>query len=728
MAGIAVITVNDRCCMGARQLSSLVKDRHAFHLICYGEYDHSRFGYTAEPGHAADERLLLDLIARLRPDLIGFSYRSVQGELVMHLAGLLRERFDIPILMGGIGATSDPEEAMERAEAVCIGEADFVLPRLLDLMDERGSLAAAAPDVPNLWHRSGGEIVRNPLERLVTKEELSDLPYIDYAPDNKYSIVRGELKENDGRYDNDVGAYPMLTSRGCPFACTYCHNSNVHDLYRGQRYCRQRSVESVIGEMERAKAVPGTTMISIYDDLFNFNREWTLEFARQYKEKIGLPFWCYTYPSRVLKDVMEALVDAGLNNTAMGVQSGSERTLFEVFNRKTPRAKILEAASVLKGLKCRVQIDLITANNFETDDDRRETLDLMLRMEKNTRFNGPDRAWYYCQSRLTYFPHSTITHMAVERGLTDPFDPDYASFWEMLNELAFYDPIPRSAVMALSYRYEAYRASAKDFRTETGALWIMKNVLHKPIRELSALFDGDENALREKAGGWVPSPEEVNLDEIRTLLDGALAASGEGDPEKRGERIMLARNLLGRLTPEVRSLRLKEELIERSDLVLRLADDIGRRSEERIKLWREVEQRGKWALDLDRTVKERDRSVEELQKELKARGEWALGLDRALKERDRIIASLRAELRRVGNGSSLSAEESPGIHTASSPEERVRWETELFGLVRERERMIRTLREGPPPGETSEGLQARIRERESRIVELNARLEALPVI
>jgi radical SAM superfamily enzyme YgiQ (UPF0313 family) len=620
--------------MGARQLSALVKNEHTFSLICYGEYHHETFSDTAAVGDAIDERLLTDLLRSLSPDLVGFSYRSVQSELVTHLARRIRSELGLPVIFGGIGATSEPDRFIEEGEIVCVGEGDFVLPQLLNAIDNRGSVDAAVRDVPNLWHRADSGVVKNALERLVSADELSAFPYLDYDGANKYSIVRGKLIENDGRYDNEVGAYPMLTSRGCPFACTFCHNSNVHDLYRGQRYCRQRSVDSVIDELAKAKAIPGTTMVSIYDDLFTFNREWALEFARRYKQEIALPFWCYTHPSKVHKDVFEALVDAGLNNTAMGVQSGSERTLYEIFNRKTSRAKILEAATVLKDLKCRAQIDLITANPFETDDDRRDTLDLMLEMPKNTAMSDHDRAWYYCQSRLTYFPNSRISQMVEEQGIDTHFDPDVASFWEMLHELAFMDHLPRAGVLYLSYLYEEYRASAKDFKPETGAEWIWLHLLDRPIRELLPLLEGETGeSLIGEAVGWVPTVEELTTAEFRTLMDAAVPEPGIDEAEK-SRRLSAARAVLRELSPERRVQRVKESLRSHAALVVKLADDIQHRAVEQRRLWEEVERRGKWGLERDHTVKERDQAIQKLQAELEERTRWALDMERQLRSRE----------------------------------------------------------------------------------------------
>ncbi|MCK4546000.1 MAG: radical SAM protein [Candidatus Eisenbacteria sp.] len=640
MAKIAVISPNDRCCMGARQLSSLVKNRHEYYLVCYGEYHHATFSDTARVGDAIEERLLLDLLRRLSPDLVGFSYRSVQAQLVTHLAGRIRSELHLPVMMGGIGATSEADEAIKRSDVVCVGEGDFVLPSLLDAIDRTGSLYRALPKAPNLWYHTQTGIEKNPMERLVSKEELSEWPFIDYDGANKFSIVRGKLIENDGRFDNDLGAYPMLTSRGCPFACTFCHNSNVQDLYRGQKYCRQRSVESVIRELEQAKANPATSMISIYDDLFTFNGEWALEFAAEYKKRVALPFWCYTHPSKVNREVFEALVEAGLDNTAMGVQSGSERTLYKIFNRKTPRSKIIEAAAVLKDLKCRAQIDLITANSFETDDDRRDTLDLMLAMPKNTRTSDYDRAWYYCQSRLTYFPNSRISQMVEEQGIDTDFDPDVASFWEMLHELAFKDYLPGSAVMYLSYLYDEYKSTAKDFKPETGAEWTWTNLLDRPMEETARLFEGEEGVREiERALGWIPTVEELSFSEVRVLMDAVAAPGTDADGAESGRRIMLARDLLKHLSAGNRMRRVKESLRSRAVLVAKLADAIGTRAAEKQELWKEVEARGKWGVQLDRDVRERDETIEKLQGELEQRTRWALGMEQELKQREALRPS-----------------------------------------------------------------------------------------
>ena len=123
-------------------------------------------------------------------------------------------------------------------------------------------------------------------------------------------------------------------------------------------------------------------------------------------------------------------------------------------------------------------------------------------------------------------------------------------------------------------------------------------------------------------------PEEMNMDELRTLMDGVEAIRSETEVEDRGRKIMMAKNLIRKLTPEIRALRVKEETVRMNGLVFQLASDIGRRANERIKLWNEVDSRGKWALERDQSVKDRDYVIQQLKEQLQKREEQIQDLSR----------------------------------------------------------------------------------------------------
>jgi hypothetical protein len=305
----------------------------------------------------------------------------------------------------------------------------------------------------------------------------------------------------------------------------------------------------------------------------------------------------------------------------------------------------MHAATVLKELNCRVQIDLITANPFEADDDRRDTLDLMQAMPKITRTDDPDRAWYYCQSRLTYFPNSRISQMVKEQGVDAEFDPDVASFWEMLHELAFMDHLPQGAVMYLSYLYDEYRRAAGDFKPETGARWIRSSLQDRPLAEVTELFGDDGNSDVEAKLGWIPTAEELTFSEVRILMDGVHALRAGADDEEMSKRVARARDLLEKLVPEKRLLALKETLRSHASTIDRLACAVQTRAAEQGALREEVDKRGKWALELDRTIRERDALIRQLQSELDERTRWALAMDQELKQKKPLRWALRKLLR-----------------------------------------------------------------------------------
>lgn len=485
MAHMALISINDRCNLGARILSAIAKQNgHQMDLIFFGEYDTRTYEFSIKYGtnYNDEKNILLGLLKRLDPDIIGFSFRSTSEFIVRDLARAIKKIYPRKyIILGGIGATSHPVECIKYSDFLCEGEGDYVLPHFLETIDKRrypklGNFV----EVPNLWINWNGAIYKT--KRIGLVKNLDELPYIDYDPQNKFTVNAGKLIEEDGRYDNDLGAYPLLTSRGCPFACTFCHNSLVHKLYRKEKYCRRRSVGNVINELIlEKKRNPELKMISIYDDSFTGVNDWVKDFCEEYKKYIQLPFWCFSHPLYIEDSVVGLLAKAGCNNIGVGCQSFSEHTLFEIYNRKTPLNKSKEAFQILKEHDINVQIDLISFNPLEREADKRETFLFLLELPKNTKFNSPPwRKWSLSISRLTLFPNTEIFHMikdrVVKNGEYSPVikDEKYESFWEMLYLLTFHDYLPQDKLLKLSYSYDDFNHKYPDCTVERGIDYINK--------------------------------------------------------------------------------------------------------------------------------------------------------------------------------------------------------------------------------------------------------------
>ncbi|MBN1354097.1 MAG: B12-binding domain-containing radical SAM protein, partial [Candidatus Omnitrophica bacterium] len=359
-------------------------------------------------------------------------------DTAIQLTRRIRQKLSTPVIFGGIAATGEPEKCIRHADMVCLGEGEESMLEIAERIDGARSLR----DIKNLWVRSGNAVYKNALYPL--EQNLDRLPFPDYSADSKFWILNSRIVENDPSIGNmSRYTYEMMTSRGCPFSCTYCCNDILRGVYKGQKYLRRRSVENVINELKEAKSRYGIKSVLFKDEVFTFDINWIKEFAGIYKREIALPFWCYTYPLFAEEKILNLLKDCGMFSITMGIQSGSENILYNVFNRRTPVDKIVNAARKLESLKLPIQprYDIITNNPFEEEEDCRETLELLMKLKKPADFS---------LTKLSFIPGSRITEMRKSANITGKTDERRYRFWNTLYLLTQYRFLPNRFIRALS--------------------------------------------------------------------------------------------------------------------------------------------------------------------------------------------------------------------------------------------------------------------------------------
>ena len=155
-------------------------------------------------------------------DLVGISTTTATSSEAYRIAGYLRSR-GLRVVIGGIHAHFLPDEALGHADYVVRGEADLTIVPLIGVLEE-GKLPWNVPGV-SFWN--GHEAVHNPCS--AEPVEMDQLPLPDF------SLFEGQ---------KPFRTIPVMTSRGCPFNCTFCSVT----LMFGRRY-RFRSTESVLNEL-----------------------------------------------------------------------------------------------------------------------------------------------------------------------------------------------------------------------------------------------------------------------------------------------------------------------------------------------------------------------------------------------------------------------------------------------------------------------------------------------
>ena len=376
--------------------------RKAGHDVEYVHY-HAEDPYFDTKNRHLSFAAVAQSVVDTGPQVVAFSCVTDNYQYQLHLAAKIKELLpDVRTIFGGVHPTAVPERVIRRPEvdAVAIGEAEI---SLLDFLKkctvQAGRLRFPAKPVKGLVFKKSGKRVGRFEEGLMV-EDLDSLPFPCKDP---VVTALGEA----GTF------YSIITSRGCPFKCSYCFNSYcMHG--RGGLSLRQRSVDNVIKELVWAKSRFPVKYFLFTDDCFTTNTRWLTEFCRRYREELGLPFWCLTHPLYLNGDKIKMLKLAGCNSITIGVQSLSEEINTRILNRQSDRLKIAEDIKGFKDHGILVQVDHILGI---PDDSLRVEEEAVLFYSENK----PDILSVFW---LTYYPKVAILDIALDKGLLTAKDID----------------------------------------------------------------------------------------------------------------------------------------------------------------------------------------------------------------------------------------------------------------------------------------------------------------
>lgn len=380
----------------------LTQRGHDVHSIFFKNY------FTYQVPTQTEEDMVVDLVERLQPDLVGMSVWSTYYQLASRLSRRIKDAVNPVIIWGGIHAQARPEQCLQVADIVCKSEGEYVLAELTD----RLSLGRPYDDLLGCWVKTAQGNVQNAPRMLIP--DLDVLPAADLSPDNKYYLGVNAWRDVE-RWNDRALFYDIMAVRGCPFQCTFCIHNFTRKATEGLgTYLRRRSVDHCMAELREAVRLrPRLKAIALSDDIFAPPRPWLEEFCARYKKEIGLPFTMYSYPGMVDEKRVSLMRDAGLWTSTMGIQSGSERIRRDCYERETSQDDIIKACEILAAHGVGRNLDFIGDNPYETETDRRETVDLLCRLPKPFFFN------YFS---LTFFPGVELTDRSLADGHIVPDD------------------------------------------------------------------------------------------------------------------------------------------------------------------------------------------------------------------------------------------------------------------------------------------------------------------
>jgi anaerobic magnesium-protoporphyrin IX monomethyl ester cyclase len=246
------------------------------------------------------------------PDLVGFSATT---SAFLDACALAREvkarRPEIVTVCGGVHASALGAELLTRfpeLDFLCLGEGEQTLAEL--------AAGAAPASIQGLVWRDGEAVVSNP-----PRDHLADL---DSLPFPAYHRLAGFPRGYNlplFSYIRRPGA-TMVTSRGCPFQCSYCDRSVFRRSYR------THSAAYIYDHLRHLRRRFGVRHVNIYDDLFTAHRERIFTLGGLLVDRpLGLQFNCAVRVGQADTELLRLLKRAGCLQVSLGIESGDDDLL-----------------------------------------------------------------------------------------------------------------------------------------------------------------------------------------------------------------------------------------------------------------------------------------------------------------------------------------------------------------------------------------------------------------
>ncbi|MCW5555830.1 MAG: radical SAM protein [Verrucomicrobiae bacterium] len=256
-----------------------------------------------ESGDPFDVETFLSFVANPAP-VIGLSCMANLLPFTLLAAKALKERYpDRKIVLGGVGTKAVEDKVLSRfpwIDVIARGEGEETGPELLRAL-AGGKLAA----VHGMSYRHNGSTAHNP-----DRPRIRNLDGIRFPAFKKTDLSRYQ-------------GYGMMTSRGCPYPCTFC---SVVPVWNYESY--SRSPENIVEEMALLHHEAGVDLFLFQDEFFVSGKKRVLAFCRALERaNLDVEWKAFGRVNLTDEEMMRAMADAGCLELRFGIESGSDRVL-----------------------------------------------------------------------------------------------------------------------------------------------------------------------------------------------------------------------------------------------------------------------------------------------------------------------------------------------------------------------------------------------------------------
>jgi len=312
-----------------------------------------------------NEEYYIKRLTEKAPSIIGVTSTTLTYWPALRLVKIAKKTCpESLVVMGGPHVTVMDKEALTECpelDVVVRGEGEQTLLELAKL--KAASSLGSLHEVPGVTFKSDGEIIRNKDRPFIQNLDTLPFPAFDHLPLENYRLYGKTY-------------LPIITSRGCPFQCTFCLASKMS----GKRF-RARSPKNVLAELELLRDKYEADAITFYDDTFTFDMERAREICEEIKRRgFKVPWDCRTRVDRVSRRLLAIMRSANCQLIHFGVESGSQEIL-NAMKKGVTVEQNLRAIQWAKEAGILVAISVIIGYPGENEKTVQETVEFIRKSE-----------------------------------------------------------------------------------------------------------------------------------------------------------------------------------------------------------------------------------------------------------------------------------------------------------------------------------------------------------
>lgn len=416
-------------------------------------------GFEAKIKDYSQENGYIDDLKNFKPDYVVVNAATPTLEHDLESLKTAKEILpDVVTIAKGATFIISADEIMKAHKALDIvlyGEVEETLKELLK--KEKGM-----SEISGLYFRQGENVVFTGQRQFI--ENLDDIPFpARHLVDN--SLYR--------RPDNNKVQAVIKVSRGCPYHCFFCLATPVSGAK-----VRKRSAENIIAEIRECVEKYNITNFVFWSDIFNIDREWTIELCNKIIESgLKITWSANTRADTADFEMAEIMYKSGCRLVSIGVESGSQYMLDKI-GKKITLEDIRRTVRIFKKAKIRIYNYFVIGLPWETEETAEETIKFAIELDS-------DFISFYTATPL---PGSRFFEYAKDNKL---FDGD-TSF-----EKAYYFPAVNSHTLTRQRIFELHKSAIKRFYLRP--LYILKMLFRiRTFAEIKSYFAAGMNLLLKK--------------------------------------------------------------------------------------------------------------------------------------------------------------------------------------------------------------------------------------